>query len=68
MKKFIALVFVVATGLISFAQELDRSKAPTPQPNPEINIEIPDVITLDNGLQVIVVDVFNFSCMQTIRR
>ena len=36
--------------------QLDRSKVPTAQPNPGINIPTPNVFKLDNGLQVIVVE------------
>ncbi|MEX1001986.1 MAG: pitrilysin family protein [Crocinitomicaceae bacterium] len=54
-KKLIIGVLAVIVGCSSFAQ-IDRSIPPTPQPNPEININIPEVITLENGLKVIVVE------------
>ncbi|MDX1652384.1 MAG: pitrilysin family protein [Brumimicrobium sp.] len=53
MKKIIFSIAAVMIGTSSFAQ-LDRSKAPTPGPAPEINISDPDVFTLDNGMKVIV--------------
>ena len=39
----------------SFGQ-VDRTEPPKPQPNPGIQINIPDVVTMDNGLKVIVVE------------
>jgi len=55
MKKiFLALsVFVFSLNLTA---QLDRSVAPKPQPNPEIKITIPDAITLENGMKIIVVE------------
>lgn len=55
MKKYFALVVLCITGMISFAQ-VDRTTAPKAQPNPEIKFNIPDAITLENGLKVIVVE------------
>ncbi len=56
MKKLI--IAVLSIGVLSapsFAQ-LDRSKVPTAKPNPEIKINIPDAMTFDNGLKVIMVE------------
>lgn len=55
MKKLILSLSVLFLGLCSMAQ-LDRSVAPEPQPNPPIELNIPDAIEFDNGLQVIVVE------------
>ena len=55
MKNLLTLVFAVLIAGTSIGQ-LDRSKAPKPQPNPEIKIDIPEAITLDNGLKVIIVE------------
>lgn len=55
MKKiFLALsVFVFSLNL---SAQVDRTSAPKPQPNPEIKINIPDAITMENGMKVIVVE------------
>lgn len=56
MKKYIILsitALFISTG--GFAQ-IDRSVVPKPQPNPEIKINIPEVLTMENGLKVIVVE------------
>lgn len=55
MKKIVLILTVLVSALGVFAQ-VDRTKAPSPQPNPEIKITIPDAITLDNGMKVIVVE------------
>lgn len=55
MKKIILSLALVGLSWISFNQ-IDRSKAPAPQPNPEIKINIPDAITVANGMKVIVVE------------
>ncbi len=52
MKKLIIAILLAFTSTCNFAQ-LDRSKAPTPGPAPEINIGEPQVFELDNGLKVI---------------
>ncbi len=54
MKKLIAIYFIVLS-MVSFAQ-IDRSKAPKAQPNPEINIPTPKIDTLENGLKVVIVE------------
>lgn len=54
-KRIIIALSAVLLGVSSFGQ-LDRSVPPTPQPNPEIMINIPDVITADNGMKVIIVE------------
>jgi len=53
--KYIYTLLICTVGFSSIAQ-LDRSKVPTAQPNPGINIPQPNVFTLENGLQVIVVE------------
>jgi zinc protease len=53
--KILYTLLICAVTFISTAQ-LDRSKAPVAQPNPGINIPKPNVFTLENGLQVIVVE------------
>ncbi len=57
MKKLITVIIV----LVSFSAlaQIDRSKAPKPQPNPIINIPTPKISTLDNGLKIIVVENHN---------
>ena len=56
MKKNILIAaFTLLFAFGSLAQ-IDRSVTPKPQPNPEIKINIPDVITTENGLKVIVVE------------
>ena len=54
MKNLITIFFIALTAL-SFGQ-IDRSKAPKAQPNPEINIPTPKIVELDNGLKVIIVE------------
>ena len=55
MKRLLSSILAIALTTAAFAQ-VDRTKVPDPQPNPEININIPDVVTYDNGLKVIVVE------------
>lgn len=55
MKNLVASILAITLTIGGFAQ-VDRTKVPDPQPNPEINIEIPDVKTYENGLKVIVVE------------
>ncbi len=55
MKNLISLLSVFVFTITATAQ-LDRSVPPKAQPNPEIKIEIPEVIELDNGLRVIAVE------------
>ncbi|WP_083261277.1 insulinase family protein [Crocinitomix algicola] len=55
MKKFILIIAVIGLTFGSFAQ-IDRSKAPNPQPNPKIEINIPDPMKFENGLEVIMVE------------
>ena len=55
MKKIFLVGLINLVALAGLAQ-LDRSKAPDPQPNPEIKINIPDAISLPNGLKLIVVE------------
>ena len=53
--KNILLSFLVLSGFAATAQ-IDRSVQPKPGPAPEINIGTPETFSLDNGLQVIVVE------------
>ncbi|MDP5078763.1 MAG: insulinase family protein, partial [Nonlabens sp.] len=55
MKKRILFImaFVVATAMTT--AQIDRSKAPTSGPTPEINMGEPYTFTLKNGMQVLVV-------------
>lgn len=55
MKKIVSIIALIGLTFTTFAQ-VDRSTAPKPQPNPEIKISIPDAITIDNGMKVIVVE------------
>lgn len=55
MKTTLVALFIGLMGVSTFAQ-IDRSTPPKPQPNPEINIDIPDVITTENGMKLIVVE------------
>ena len=55
MKK-IFLAFTVLALSLNLSAQVDRTQAPKPQPNPEIKIEIPDAITMPNGMKVIVVE------------
>jgi len=52
------LIIALATFFVgsSAIAQIDRTEAPKPQPNPEIKINIPDVVTSENGLKVIVVE------------
>ncbi|MBI3133178.1 MAG: insulinase family protein [Bacteroidetes bacterium] len=55
MKKIVVVLTILFAAVCGFAQ-VDRTKAPQPQPNPEIKIAIPDALTLPNGMKVIVVE------------
>ncbi len=51
------ILFVSLIGLnIAVSAQIDRSKVPSAQPNPEIKIQIPEPLVFSNGLQVIVVE------------
>lgn len=52
------LIYTLLICLVAFASnaQLDRSIVPKAQPNPGINIPTPNVVTLENGLQVIIVE------------
>ena len=54
-KNIIIAAFTLLLAFGSIAQ-IDRTVVPKPQPNPEIKIDIPEVITTENGLKVIVVE------------
>jgi predicted Zn-dependent peptidase len=56
MKKNIFIAIATLFIGLSTVAQVDRTNAPKPQPNPEIKISIPDVITTDNGMKVIVVE------------
>ncbi|MDA7803745.1 insulinase family protein [Crocinitomix sp.] len=55
MKRLILIITVVSLNLVAFAQ-VDRTIVPTPQPNPKIEINIPESMKFDNGLEVIMVE------------
>lgn len=56
MKKIkLAILLIIAFNL-SLSAQLDRSVAPSAQPNPAIKIEIPESMTFGNGLEVIFVE------------
>ncbi len=55
MKKLILILSIFSLSSVLFAQ-LDRSKAPGAQPNPEIKINTPQPLKFDNGLKVIMVE------------
>lgn len=54
-------LFIISALLISGFSwgQIDRSKAPKPQPNPQVNIPKPVEIKLDNGLKIIIVENHN---------
>ncbi len=56
MKNLLVLSIAFILSVSSAFSQVDRTKAPDPQPNPQINIPKPSVFTLENGLQVIVVE------------
>lgn len=53
--KYLIIIFTLLFTAISWGQ-IDRSKAPKPQPNPEVNIPTPADSELGNGLKVIIVE------------
>lgn len=55
MKNLIILIFTLLISSASFAQ-IDRSKAPAPGPAPKIQLGNYETFTLDNGLQVFLVE------------
>ncbi|MGB3776665.1 MAG: pitrilysin family protein [Leeuwenhoekiella sp.] len=54
MKNIIASLFLM--GTLATTAQVDRSMQPKPGPAPEINLGTPETFSLDNGLQVIVVE------------
>ena len=56
MKLRVLYTFLICLLTLSVNAQIDRSKAPKAQPNPEIKIPKPNVFELDNGLKVIVVE------------
>jgi predicted Zn-dependent peptidase len=56
MKLRILYTLLIGFITLTATAQIDRSKAPKAQPNPEIKIQKPDVFKLDNGLTVIVVE------------
>jgi len=55
MKKLIIFIFTLLIASASYAQ-IDRSKAPAPGPAPKIQLGNYETFTLDNGLQVFLVE------------
>lgn len=53
--KNILSILLILTSFLSIGQ-IDRTKAPSPQPSPIINIPSPKIHQLENGLKVIVVE------------
>ncbi|MFK8039173.1 MAG: M16 family metallopeptidase [Crocinitomicaceae bacterium] len=54
------LLFIMALLTSGFSwTQIDRTKAPKPQPNPKVNIPKPVEIKLENGLKVIMVENHN---------
>lgn len=56
MKKFVSILFLMFMGLVSLQAQLDRSIRPEPGPAPKIQLGEFEKFTMDNGLQVIVVE------------
>jgi zinc protease len=56
MKNFIVYIFLLFTCVFSASAQLDRSVRPQPGPAPVIQLGDFDSFTLENGLQVIVVE------------
>ncbi len=52
----VAYLFGILPVLAQQATPLDRSVAPLAQPNPEIKINIPEIVLLENGIKLIVVE------------
>lgn len=55
MKKLVVALAIFTLSISSLAQ-IDRTKVPVAQPNPEIKIEIPEPLKYANGLNVILVE------------
>jgi zinc protease len=56
--KHLIIIFTLLFTAITWGQ-IDRSKAPKPQPNPEVNIPRPAETALGNGLKIIIVENHN---------
>ncbi len=56
MKLRLIYTLLICLFALNVNAQIDRTKAPKAQPNPEIKIPKPNVFTLDNGLTVIVVE------------
>lgn len=56
MKLRILYTILICLFTLSVNAQIDRTKAPKAQPNPEIKIQKPNVFELENGLKVIVVE------------
>jgi zinc protease len=56
MKKIILYTLCLLSAVSSYAQKVDRSKAPAPKVAPQIELGKYQLFTLDNGLKVIVVE------------
>lgn len=55
MKKFIILL-IAAIATVNLQAQIDRSTMPKPGPAPKINLEDPQRFSLQNGLEVLVVE------------
>ncbi len=56
MKKYILACNAILFLAFSTVAQIDRSKQPEPGPAPKINLSKPDTFTLENGLQVMIVE------------
>lgn len=56
MKKIIVIALSIFAFNTTLNAQLDRSVVPSPQPNPEIKINIPESMSFGNGMQVIMVE------------
>ncbi len=56
MKKYIIALNAILFLAFSAVAQIDRSTPPEPGPSPKINLKKPQTFTLDNGLEVMVVE------------
>lgn len=54
--KHLIIFFSLLLSTQALLAQLDRSVAPSPQPNPEIKIDLPENLRFENGLKVIIVE------------
>ncbi|NRA93435.1 MAG: insulinase family protein, partial [Psychroserpens sp.] len=54
--KLTAFILLFFVSVIQVNAQLDRSKMPTPGPEPQISLEVPSEFELKNGLKVLVVE------------